>query len=831
METKPERTFFSEIFRKIQLCWKYKENSKFYFEKCFQMLSNRLESDNRQVSELIFTSYLDLPIVISSKIFKAFDKDGDGFLNSKEFVEGMNSLYFGSLRQIEEVTFCIFDFKNSSLIFKEDLISLMNYMNNLENILYNIEFHVEEFFGNNLELTLEEYCQRIELQNSNLLILFLTYIYKKQIFTEDTLNFFSLNFNSIKDIQKQNMLNDIHENYENEREIAYFNTTPNEKSSSMNEKLEKICSKDEYNISKNYMNISHHTSNISYLHNSEEKEILYIFPPSEEVLYLFKYLFKPFVGVKRKNNNKNVLQFDSENSDRKLSRKKTDSSLESYLLHEKLEIDQPITVFSSFNELKLLYNNDKFFSGKILNQNESKTFSGASTLYLAKDETNKVSQGQKKFSSTFLKNSHYTSNSTHQYENSLENIKLMSPEISTNLLNTETISKVRLSNKYLESFETPRGYESTVYKLTSKNELRKQKIVIIDKDLFLFRFSFSKNDYVLESIEPLSGLFVTICEETTIANRTYYALALLNQYGNIMTHINNLFFYRKKKDLEKAVSHIKSTLGFREIKNDYEILADLGKGQFGKVKLGVNKKTLTKVAIKIIEKKKMKGNELDLVRNEIDVMKIIKNSPHENIVVPYDFFEDKMYIYIVMEYLKGCNLNAYLLNAGINEELNKNISKQIAKGLYHLHNLGIIHRDIKLDNIMICDMTTNTSNISVKLLDFGLSKCLLKTEKTNEGFGTLVFTAPEILGRKPYDLKIDVWSFGILVFYLNCRKFPFDGKDLSLSEIGKKICYDTVSFYKCNLRPEVEDLILYCLKKNPQERPNVEDILQSEWLA
>lgn len=92
-------------------------------------------------------------------------------------------------------------------------------------------------------------------------------------------------------------------------------------------------------------------------------------------------------------------------------------------------------------------------------------------------------------------------------------------------------------------------------------------------------------------------------------------------------------------------------------------------------------------------------------------------------------------------------------------------------GLKYLHNYGIVHRDLKLENIMM----TDTSEQSVpKLVDFGLAKMIGPNEKAEEPFGTLGYVAPEILEKKPYSFQCDMWSLGCIVYALLCSSLPFD---------------------------------------------------------
>jgi calcium/calmodulin-dependent protein kinase I len=88
-----------------------------------------------------------------------------------------------------------------------------------------------------------------------------------------------------------------------------------------------------------------------------------------------------------------------------------------------------------------------------------------------------------------------------------------------------------------------------------------------------------------------------------------------------------------------------------------------------------------------------------------------------------------------------------------------------------LHSFGIVHRDIKLENVMMSD---NSERAVPKLADFGLAKIVGPSEKADEPFGTLGYAAPEVLRKEPYGLACDLWSLGCIVYSLLCGALPFD---------------------------------------------------------
>jgi serine/threonine protein kinase len=151
----------------------------------------------------------------------------------------------------------------------------------------------------------------------------------------------------------------------------------------------------------------------------------------------------------------------------------------------------------------------------------------------------------------------------------------------------------------------------------------------------------------------------------------------------------------------------------------------------------------------------------------------MKMSKHPNVVRLSDFFEDAENFYLILEYMGGGDLFDYLKSRSfrLSEERSKEITYQLVLAVQFLHSFGIVHRDIKLENVMMSDV----SDLSVpKIADFGLAKIVGPTEKADEPFGTLGYAAPEVLRKEPYGPACDLWSLGCICHALLCGSLPFD---------------------------------------------------------
>ena len=289
------------------------------------------------------------------------------------------------------------------------------------------------------------------------------------------------------------------------------------------------------------------------------------------------------------------------------------------------------------------------------------------------------------------------------------------------------------------------------------------------------------------------------------------------------------YYVNSSEIYENFVKALKKSFGYLNFFDYYEMLDDLGEGIFGAVKLGVEKKTNQRVAIKIIKKNKTKETDIELVRNEIDIMKLCY---HPYVVHLLDHFENGEYIFIVMEYIKGGSLTDYMKSKKFDftERRAAELIFQLAKGLKYLHRYGIIHRDLKPDNIML---TEASDKGNIKIMDFGLSKILGKKEKSTDGFGTLTFVSPEVLVRKPYNKEVDIWSLGVILYLMLSGDLPFDDPDDDEQKIAKSIVFQEVQFppEKFGKRSQaVIDLIKGCLTKDPKNRLKIEEVLKSDWM-
>lgn len=261
-----------------------------------------------------------------------------------------------------------------------------------------------------------------------------------------------------------------------------------------------------------------------------------------------------------------------------------------------------------------------------------------------------------------------------------------------------------------------------------------------------------------------------------------------------------------------------------EIKiSDFEQLVTLGTGGYGKVNLYRHKITGAEYAIKLIDKTKFENKlQKDLFSREVEMMYKIK---HPNIVRLYTHFEDESNCYIALEYIKKGNLYSYtqsMPNKVLDAASTANFVVDLVSSLYYLHNMTppIIHRDIKPENLLL------GNNGHLKLTDFGGSNYLEgKVRYTTAG--TQLYHSPEMLLKKGYDTRVDIWAIGVLIFELLVGRPPFvsDGKH----SIEDNIVHGRINWPN-SMNLLAKNLITKLLKLDPDQRPTLEEILQHQFI-
>ena len=288
-----------------------------------------------------------------------------------------------------------------------------------------------------------------------------------------------------------------------------------------------------------------------------------------------------------------------------------------------------------------------------------------------------------------------------------------------------------------------------------------------------------------------------------------------------------LYYSDNEKEYKIWLDKLRIATGYTNLTDIYEIKEQVGNGKFGLIKIGINKKTRKQVAIKIMSKKDMTNQDLELVRTEIEILKICQ---HPNIIQLYDVFENINYFYIIMEYCSGGDLFSYLekRNFRLPENQACKFMHKMCAAIYYIHQYGIAHRDLKPENVL---MTSNDENADLRILDFGLSKIIGPDEKCTEPYGTLSYVAPEVLLDIPYGKEVDLWSLGVIAYLMLSGSLPFDDRE-SEEEIARKTVSEDPpykgSIWK-KISNEAKDFIKKLLVKNPEKRMNVKEALQHEW--
>ncbi len=408
------------------------------------------------------------------------------------------------------------------------------------------------------------------------------------------------------------------------------------------------------------------------------------------------------------------------------------------------------------------------------------------------------------------------------------------------LENIYNSSNVQLDNYIISQGGDPqlmnfleKRYAATVYIHNNNNQEISERIYVEHKDFE--NFYFMDNKFLL-----LYG--------NQLGLRLSYRIDMIkNIINNEMNSIEKTLLMEEEKSLSLSGSGQQTTApptiaadNWQTINSlgrlngqKYQIAAKLGQGSFGTVESIIMNDGTMKARKTIY----VKANQISIALAEINIWKRVSEYPNcnTNIVCYYDYMIQtagpQFEVYIFMDYIRGENLNV-VMNRYISQRLAmdtttfKVINLQIASALSYMHQRGVAHRDIKASNII--------SGQNVKVIDMGLS-CIIKQYAkecrrcavcTNRSLGTAQHMGPELYDKNykyPYNaFAADIWAWGILMYYMIYKRYPFNPKDKS--QIGQVILkYDP--FYIDRFK-KYNNIISRCLNKNPAARSNANALYQ-----
>ncbi|KAA6411135.1 MAG: serine threonine kinase Kin1 [Lasallia pustulata] len=266
---------------------------------------------------------------------------------------------------------------------------------------------------------------------------------------------------------------------------------------------------------------------------------------------------------------------------------------------------------------------------------------------------------------------------------------------------------------------------------------------------------------------------------------------------------------------------------------DWTLGKTIGQGSMGKVKLAKNLETGEQVAVKIVPRQSTDEHQSNRDRERADHSKEIRTAREAAIVTlldhPYicamrDVVRTDYHWYMLFEFVNGGQMLDYIISHGrLKEKQARKFGRQIASALDYCHRNSIVHRDLKIENILI----SKTGDI--KIIDFGLSNLFSPRSSLKTFCGSLYFAAPELLQAKQYTgPEVDIWSFGIVLYVLVCGKVPFD--DQNMPQLHAKIKKGVVD-YPAWLSADCKNLISRMLVTDPKQRSNLGEIMNHPWIT
>ncbi|XP_055505394.1 serine/threonine-protein kinase BRSK2 isoform X7 [Leucoraja erinacea] len=251
----------------------------------------------------------------------------------------------------------------------------------------------------------------------------------------------------------------------------------------------------------------------------------------------------------------------------------------------------------------------------------------------------------------------------------------------------------------------------------------------------------------------------------------------------------------------------------------YRLEKTLGKGQTGLVKLGVHCVTCQKVAIKIVNREKLSESVLMKVEREIAILKLIE---HPHVLKLHDVYENKKYLYLVLEHVSGGELFDYLVKKGrLTPKEARKFFRQIISALDFCHSHSICHRDLKPENLLLDEKN------NIRIADFGMASLQVGDSLLETSCGSPHYACPEVIRGEKYDgRKADVWSCGVILFALLVGALPFDDDNLrQLLEKVKRGVFHMPHF----IPPDCQNLLKGMIEVDASKRLTLDQIQKHSW--
>ena len=418
-------------------------------------------------------------------------------------------------------------------------------------------------------------------------------------------------------------------------------------------------------------------------------------------------------------------------------------------------------------------------------------------------------------------------------KNILGEIKIESNETAKeNKIEKEKIKEIK-DNKIKEEKDKEKEKEKIIEKekniednIKINEKEKDNEINEIAEDLIIespLDISKTKNKRELHKInEKIMNLLKQdmLCMPSQAKN--FESLIKSNLISSTKTKDSSYYQQEQKKISEEIKEYYRINKKYpKSCINYYLYGRQIGHGAFGQVNLALHIASGRLVAIKIFAKKNLKNTRAkEKIMTEIETL---SNFHHPFINQILDHFETETHIFIVMEYVCGDLLGFIRKRAKLSESVSKIIFKQLIEGLKYIHKKHYVHRDIKLDNILI-DLTN-----TIKICDFGVSKHFDdKNEIMYDHCGTPAYIAPEIFEHTGYKgPACDIWSAGVTLYYMLAGEQPF--KAGSITELEKIIKAGEFKEIE-GVSKEANNLLSKILQVNPKSRLSLDEILNHKWL-